>query len=127
MDTQQGMYVPVAVRVLADWLDREPDLYWTVDGDRKLATKIGSPCPGDELAGVLRTIDQALWVFDRRQPSSAKQKSVDVSQLDELVETEELHTRVLQFHWEDSPDEWILIEDEETSDSINREAASQSE
>ncbi|MEE8452297.1 MAG: hypothetical protein V3R99_10295 [Thermoguttaceae bacterium] len=124
MDTQQGVYVPLAAQVLADWLDRDPDLYWTVDGDRRLATKISSPCPGDELAGVLRTIDQPLLVFDRRQPSPAKQKSVDVSQLDGLVETEELRTRVLQFQWEDSPTEWILIEDKETSESVARESQS---
>ena len=126
MGTQQNSYCLVAATELAEWLERDPDCYWTVDGDRKLGGKVSFPCPGDELAAALRKIDQPLEVLDI-EGSHAPGKHVPASELDGFVEKEELDTRVLQFRWKGSEIEWILVEDEETSESVKREAEAQSE
>ena len=121
MGTQQSSYFPVAAEELAKWLERDPDLYWSVDGDRRLGGMVNFPCPGDELAKTLRKIGQRLLVLRRGEGSVVPDRSVAMAELDELVETEELGTRVLQFRWEDSDAEWLLIEDKETSESTARE------
>jgi len=124
MDTKQSSYLPVAAQELAAWLDREPDCYWTVDGDPVLCGKLSLPSPGDELAEALREINKPLEVFDRRDIPQSPGKAVTASELDDLVETEELGSRVLQLRWEGRDIEWLLIEDEETSESESRETSS---
>lgn len=108
---------------LASWLEqRGEELYWTVDGDPKLGSVLSIPCPTDELAEQLRKIGGKLTVVDPRE--SAKQEA-DKPHLDKLLEEAELGVPVLILAWGDSDNTWLLIEDEETSDSINREAAAQ--
>jgi hypothetical protein len=126
MGTKQGSYMRIAAGALAEWLSKEPDLYWTVDGDPQLSGMLSFPCPGDELADALRRIGKPLLVFDREDRFRGRRKPVSSSDLDALVEEEELDARVLQLRWKDSDIEWILIEDEETSESMSHETRSSS-
>ena len=122
MALSQVSFRQVSTRDVADWLDRQGDyVYWSVDGDPLLASRLSFPRPGDELASELREIDKSLFVIDPRGGSQAATPSLD---LDDFVEKEELGTRVLQFRWTDSETPWLLIEDEETSESAEREMSS---
>jgi len=123
MGTKQGSYVEIAADKLAEWLCKDPDLYWTVDGDPQLSGMLSFPCPGDELADALRRIGKPLLVFDREDRFQGRGTPVSSSDLDSLVEEKELDARVLQLRWEDSDIEWILIEDEETSESEDEETS----
>ncbi len=122
MDTKQSSYLEIPAQELAKWLDRDPDCYWTVDGDPVVCGKLSLPSPGDELSWELRKINKPLEVFDRRVILQSQWKTVTASELADLVETEELGSRVLQLRWEGCDIEWLLIEDEETSESVKREA-----
>jgi len=120
MVTKQGFYSKIAAEELAKWLCQDPDLYWTVDGDPILSGKLSFPCPGDELADALRQIGRPLEVLHQKGMPHTRGGTVTSAELDDLVETEELGTRVLQFRWKDGQNDWILIEDEETSESYRR-------
>ena len=126
MDTEQGSYLEIVAEELAKWLCQTPDLYWTVDGDPVLSGILSFPCPGDELADALRKIDNSLMVLDREARLQEQVGPISFSDLDSLVEKEELDARVLQFRWNDSDIEWLLIEDAETSESASDEVASSS-
>lgn len=126
MDTKQGSYLEIAAQELAKWLCDDPDIYWTVDGDPVLSGILSFPCPGNELADALHRIDKPLLVLDREEHFQGRGKPVSSSNLDSLVEEKELDARVLQFRWKDSDIEWILIEDEETSESASDEIQSSS-
>jgi len=126
MGTEHGLYLRIDAEELAKWLCLNSDLYWTVDGDPVLSGMLSLPCPGDELAGALRKIGTSLMVLDRDARLQERAGPIGASDLDGLVETEELDARVLQFRWNDSDVEWLLIEDEETSVSASADATSSS-
>ena len=126
METKQRLYLKVDAEELARWLCRDPDAYWTVDGDPVLAGMLSFPCPGDELADALRKIGNSLLVLDREASLQEQAEPIASSDLNVLVEEKELDSRVLQFRWNDSDIEWLLIEDEETSESVSREVTSSS-
>ena len=126
METQQAPRYPISTEQLADWVDEQGDAcYWSVDGERLLSGRLSVPCPGDELAAELRKVSKPLWVLDPREAPQPLATGKGVSPLDDLVEEKELDTRVLLLSWEESGKVWLLIEDEETSDSVNREACAQ--
>jgi len=126
MELQHGSYYEIAADELAKWLDDQGDeAYWTVDGDPVLSGRLSFPCPGDELAAALREIGSPLFVFDPADTGQLDKGIVDASRLGELVDEEELETRVLQLCWKDSNRIWLLVEDEETSESEWREASNQ--
>lgn len=116
---------------VAEWLDRrgkrwkeqhDEDLYWTVDGDPRLGSVLFVPCPTDELAEQVRKIGERLRVVDPRGPTRPAGGGANRPTLDQLLEEDELGVPVLALAWNDSDNIFLLIEDEETSDSINREA-----
>jgi hypothetical protein len=122
MELLQRRSTEISAKELAGWIDEQGgSTYWTVDGDPLLAGRLSLPCPGDELADELRKINTPLLVFD---PPGLSHPSAAPPKLDDLVEREELGTRVLQFQWKGSDPIWLLIEDEETSESASRETSS---
>lgn len=122
MELLQRRSTEISAKELAGWIDEQGgSTYWTVDGDPLLAGRLSLPCPGDELASELRKINKPLLVFD---PPGLSHPSAAPPKLDDLVEREELGTRVLQFQWKGSDSIWLLIEDEETSESASRETSS---
>jgi len=111
---------------LAKWLEEQGGgVYWTVDGDPLLSGRLSFPCPGDELACELRRINKPLLVLGPENVCDDSSACNVPLRLDDLVEREELGTRVLQCRWKDSERAWLLIEDEETSESASREGSSE--
>lgn len=122
---------------LATWLKRQGDMWWNVDGDPVLTGLLAFPSLGEDLAEVLRRLDRSLLVRDRRAEPSGKGERIDETQLDEFVTTlgGNLHTidggskpawaddRLLFFCWKGSSNEWMLVEDRETTESNRTDVA----
>jgi hypothetical protein len=112
------------------------DRWWSVDGDPLLTVWLSFPCPADELAAELRRINRTLLIQDRRQPPLGRGQTRLARELDALVtrlgdnvesrEEKQVWTndRVFILSWEDRPDEWLLVEDEETTERFRQAAAS---
>jgi hypothetical protein len=121
---------------LAEWLERQGvDRWWTVDGDPLLAGRLSFPCPADELAAELRRLNRTLLVQDRRESPSGRGQPVTARELDALVSRlgDNLvireprppwaNDRVFFLCWESGGDDWLLLEDEQTTESSRRDAA----
>ena len=100
----------------AAWLEGQPKCWWFVDGDPLLTGQIDFPCPGDELADVIRRIDKTLLILDNASGSSACGERIDPSRLDELSDRDNrLKERTFLCCWEDADVDWLLIEDTEAA------------
>jgi hypothetical protein len=122
---------------LASWIERQGDLWWTVDGDRVLGGRLSLPCPGDELANELRRLDRPLLVQDLRPQSKGKGEVIGVDDLEGLATRVGSHVlmlpgegkqawtqdRMFYLSWKGSDDEWLLIEDHETTESNRADVA----
>lgn len=119
------MELKINAEDLARWLEQQGHyVYWTVDGDPLLGGRLSFPCPSDELAAELRRIDKPLRVV--RPHTAPAKEGKPVPTLDDFVDESDLGTRVLELRWEECDDDetWILIEDEETSESVLHEMRS---
>jgi hypothetical protein len=120
---------------LAAWLEGQgTDRWWSVDGDPLLTGRLSLPCPADELAAELRRINRTLLVQDRRQPPAGRGEPITARDLDglatRLVDTVQADgaspwadDRLFFLCWEDGGDEWMLVEDEETTQRSRADAA----
>ena len=121
---------------LAGWLERQgTDRWWNVDGDPLLTGRLSLPCPADELAAELRRINRTLLVQDRRKPPSGRGEQIIAQDLDGLATRwgdnvrangappPWVSDRLFFLCWEDRGDEWLLEEDEETTESSRADAA----
>lgn len=130
MSIQDQPHYELPSAELAAWIEQQDvDQWWNVDGDPLLTGRLSFPCPGDELADELRRIKRPLLVLDRSQNPHAHGQVIDSSGLDALVghlgdnvqikgeSPVWLRDRLLYLSWKGSPEEWLLIEDEETSES----------
>ena len=45
---------------IADWIERQPEKWWSVDGDPLLGSVVDFPCPSDELAPAIRRVCKNL-------------------------------------------------------------------
>ncbi len=125
MELLQGNFSEIRAEDLASWLEQKgPSIYWTVDGDPLLAGRLSLPCSGDKLAKVLRKVKKPLLVIAPVRKTCLLSGGAATPNLDDLVEYEELGTRVLQLRWKDSDHTWLLIEDEETSTSESSDSSS---
>jgi hypothetical protein len=105
----------VPVCELATWLDQQDEKsWWSVDGEPFLTERISFPCPGHELAHVLKRFDKTLLLLDPRERSEVRGDELSAGQLDEIAYVDKQGDRAFQFCWEDGPDvDWILFEDRE--------------
>ena len=121
---------------LADWiLQQGEDRWWNVDGDALLTGRLSFPVPGDELAAELKRISRMLLVQDRRKPPSGHGELITAQNLDALATRlgDNVGTsgpvpswakdRLFILGWEGSEDEWLLVEDEETTERSREDAA----
>jgi hypothetical protein len=98
---------------LADWIDSQPDQWWSVDGDPLLTGKVDFPCPGDELAPALRKIGKDLLLYDRTPGSTARGQVVEADRLRELADTDNRrHRKTYLLSWADSDIDWLPLEDD---------------
>ena len=128
MPTERGTPLPISTAELAKWIERQGgEHWWTVDGDPLLMGRLSLPCPGDELAEELRTINLPLVVFAESHAGTSN-GTVDADPLDALVRlwgvapshategSTEHPEKMLVLAWQRSADsEWLLLEDLETT------------
>jgi hypothetical protein len=120
---------------LAAWLGGQgADRWWNVDGDPLLTGRLSFPCPADELAAELRRINRTLLVQDRRKTPSGRGEQIAARDLDSLVtrlgdnvqangtKPPWANDRLFFLCWEDRGDEWLLVEDEETTERSRADA-----
>jgi hypothetical protein len=98
---------------LAAWIERQPDQWWSVDGDWRLTGMVDFPCPSDELAPALRQIGKNLLVYDQTPGSEASGENLDVAHLNDLADTKNRRRRrTFLLNWADSDEDWLLLDDE---------------
>ena len=131
MGIQDGPYYRLSASELAAWIEQQGvDIWWNVDGDSILTSRISFPCPGDELADELRRVHRVLLVQDPRKGAEARGQEVDRTAVDGLVDvlgTDSAigggtkpawsNDRLLYLCWEGSEEEWLLVEDRETTEN----------
>jgi hypothetical protein len=136
MSLRDESHYRIASSELATWLEAQGvDRWWNVDGDPVLTGRLSLPCPADELAAELRRINRTLLVQDRRKPPTGGGEQIVARDLDGLatrlgdnVQTNGAkpawaNNRLFFLCWEDHGDEWMLAEDEETTQRSREDAA----
>ena len=121
---------------LAAWIEKQgPDHWWNVDGDSVLTGRIPFPSPGDELAEELRRLNKNLLIQDRQKSPDAKGQPIGCADLDVLAdrlgnnipfEGEKptwVDDRFFLLCWKDSNEEWLLVEDQETTEETREDLA----
>jgi hypothetical protein len=135
MSLQDEPHVKIPSAELAAWLENKgTDRWWNVDGDPLLTGRLSFPCPADELASELRRINRVLLVQDRRSPPSSQGETIVARDLDGLVtrlgqnvqtngtQPSWVNDRVFFLCWTDRHDDWLLVEDEETTERSRADA-----
>jgi hypothetical protein len=125
-----GPHRRIESTALAAWLeDQGADSWWSVDGDPLLTGRLTFSCPAPRLAEELRKINRPLLIQAKDDDGASVSKSIRKEEVDELVgrigtefgstAAEERKAwsddRVLYLCWEDDLDEWLLVEDGETT------------
>jgi hypothetical protein len=113
MSLKEKPHFTLSAAALADWIESQPDRWWGVDGDRHLMSVVDFPCPGDELAPVIRKVGKDLLVYDRTPGSRARGERIGADRLTGLADTDNWkHQMTFLMSWVDSDEEWLLVEDE---------------
>ena len=104
---------------LARWLDNQPETWWLVDGDPLLTSKIGFPCPSDELADELRQIGKNIIIYTDKAIGVKDGGQIDSRVLPRLADTENrYHERNFLARWQSSDIEWLLSEDKSAAEAF---------
>ena len=119
---------------LAAWVERQgTDRWWNVDGDPLLTGRLTFPAPGDELAAELRRINLPLLIQDPHNRGQGQVIGRD--QLDGLVarlgdgaqvsgpKPPWVSDRVFSLCWKGTDEDWLLIEDQETTEKSREDVA----
>jgi hypothetical protein len=113
MSIRARPHYTLPANTLAEWIEGQPDKWWSVDGDPYLASTLDFPCPSDELAPAIRKVGKAMVLQDKDASSSAKGEEVAGDKLDELADiANRRHRKILRLAWIDCDVDWLLIEDE---------------
>ncbi len=136
MSIQNEPHYELPAAALAEWIDHQgADRWWNVDGDPLLMSHLSFPCPGDELAAEFRRIGRPLLLLDRQKRPESRGQQIGWEQLDALAGRlgENVTTggpkptwtedRVFVLCWKGSDEEWLLVEDKETTESSEGDAA----
>ncbi len=101
---------------LADWLQLKPTMWWYVDGDPHLTSRIDFPCPTEELVDELRGMKKQLRIFDSRKLGNNDLGEIgDIKKIGELGNTENNSNEPnFLLSW-DGDNEWLLMEDREAA------------
>jgi hypothetical protein len=135
----QGPHYEIPSTELAAWLENQgKDRWWYVDGDPLLTGRRVLPCPASQLAEELVNINRPLLVQAKKEDTAAKGQVIGKDKLDDLVghwaddfpvsNTQDLplwgHDRLLYLRWKGAPDDWLLVEDSETTELMAAEEES---
>jgi hypothetical protein len=113
MTTEPVPHYRLSASALADWIEKQPDKWWCVDGEPLLTSIVDFPCPSDELTTAVRRVGKDLMLKAQDPSSAAHGEMVGVDRLDDLAHSRnKKHRKVLQLSWKGSDVDWLLIEDE---------------
>lgn len=113
MSVKESPHYTISAAALAEWLESQPDRWWSVDGDPLLDSIIDFPCPSDELAPALRKIDKPLLLRDGTAGSTAHGEEIASHSLDSLSDkNNRRRQRTWLLSWQGSEIDWLLIEDQ---------------
>lgn len=130
----------ISASELAAWIEQQgADRWWNIDGDPLLTGRVMLPCPGDRLAAEFRRINRPLLVWDKHKDSQSLGQLITREQLDALTSSvgEDFQLakyavagkepvwwrdRRLFLRWKGADEEWLLIEDTETTKLMREEA-----
>jgi hypothetical protein len=131
MSLRDEPHYQIASTELANWLERQgTDVWWGVDGDPHLTRFISFPCPADVLADELRRINRPLLVLAPNKEPEARGQEVTAQELDKLAtrfwrdfpvtgpdpRPVWMDDRAFYLAWPDRDDEWMLLEDRQTTE-----------
>jgi hypothetical protein len=136
MSIRDEPHYKIASSELATWLEAQgTDRWWSVDGDPLLTGRLSFPCPADELTAELRRINRTLLVQDRRNEPAGRGELIVWRDLDKLATrlgenarangtpAPWTNDRLFFLCWEDRGEEWLLIEDQETTERSRADVA----
>lgn len=113
--TSQLPHYIISSAELAIWIENQRDLWWYVDGDPLLMSKLDFSCPSDELAAELKKHDSNLMVFDGSEASPANGETITADALGNLANTDNNYgARNFLMSWVNKSGEvaqWLLAED----------------
>ena len=127
---RSGPHYELASPELAAWLEEQGlDRWWNVDGDPLLTGRMTFPCPARRLAAELRKIARSLLIQAKKDDNAANGQPINRNQINavvdrvgnniQMIQGEEKpawsEDRVLYLCWKGSIDEWLLVEDSETT------------
>jgi hypothetical protein len=113
MSVKDEPHYTLPAAALADWIESQPERWWSVDGDDFLMGIVDFPCPYDELAPVLRGTGKNLLLYDKSPASTAHGEMIGSERLDELCDRRNRrHRKTLLLTWADSEEDWLLVEDD---------------
>ena len=134
MSIRSEPHYEVASSVMSAGLEKHgAALWWSVDGDPLLTSRVAFPCPGDEFAEVLRGIPRTLLLQDPKRRQTAQGQVIGVDELDSVAHQPGIHidfqgerpawadNRIFLCSWKGSEIEWLIREDRETSKSVERD------
>ena len=113
MSMKEKPHYTLSAGALAEWLDSQPNKWWSVDGDPLLTSIVDFPCPSDELAPTIRRVGTNLLLQDKNPTSQAHGEEIAGDKLDELADiSNRKHRKILRLSWADADVDWLLLEDE---------------
>ena len=66
MSLRDKPHYKLAADKIADWIERQPDKWCSVDGDPLLGSAVDFPCPSDELGPAIRRVRKNLLLRSNR-------------------------------------------------------------
>lgn len=129
-----GPHYEIHSTELAKWLEQQAsDCWWNIDGDPLLTGRLSIPCPSDELATELRSLDRPLLV-DAGGESEAKGQLVDAMHFARLGKYKRSllasgplppwgNDRFFHMCWKGSSRDWLLIEDSVSANQFLEDAS----
>jgi hypothetical protein len=97
---------------LADWIESQPDKWWSVYGDDYLLLAVDSPCPSDELAPAIPRVGKDILVWDKTPGSQARGERIKADRLPTIADYGlQTHHMMFVMAWADSDEVWELVED----------------
>ena len=110
---------------LAAWLDQQADRWWIADGETHLMETLNFPCPGDELASIIRRYGNRQLELLQDIEAPAEVPQIMAAQFEEFANTDNRHyARNFLLRWEGTTRLWLLSEDVPASQSSDEEIES---
>ncbi len=111
MTIKDRPHYTVSAKTLAEWIERQPEKWWSVDGDMYLMSVVSFPCPGDEIVPAILKRGTNLLLRAKRPDSRANGEEIATERLDGEAFSTKHHEKLLLLSWADADDEWLLLDD----------------